>query len=241
MRVRSGHGAPGRRLPSTDVPLAAGLINDALSGIARALEVPVHVAALLLLLVLGVELGRAVTEIWRRHRPGRTRLPELARTIVHDPRRTAELAPQAPTPIATNALEAIGAALGAHQREWVEHALTEYEIAVGRRLDRTRLLVRFGPALGLAGTLIPLAPGLGALGRGDIAGLAADLQVAFAATVIGLLVGTVAFGLTLTRTRLYAEDLAAIEHAVSLLPPGGHQNTTTPTTGAPPAGVGTGS
>lgn len=220
------------------MPLAAGLINDALSGIARALEVPVHVAALLLLLVLGVELGRAATEIWRRHRPGRIRLPALARTIVHDPRQTAALAPQAPTPIAANALEAIGAALGAGQREWVEHALIEYEIAVGRRLDRTRLLVRFGPALGLAGTLIPLAPGLGALGRGDIAGLAADLQVAFAATVIGLLVGTVAFGLTLTRTRLYAEDLAAIEHAVSLLPPGGHPITTTPTTGSPAPGVG---
>jgi biopolymer transport protein ExbB/TolQ len=220
----------------TDVPLAAGLINDALSGIARALEVPVHVAALLLLLVLGVELGRAVTEIWRRHRPGRLRLPELSRTIVHDPRRTAELAPQAPTPIAANALEAIGAAIGAGQREWIEHALTEYEIAVGRRLDRTRLLVRFGPALGLAGTLIPLAPGLGALGRGDIAGLAEDLQVAFAATVIGLLVGTVAFGLTLTRTRLYAEDLAAIEHAVALLPP--DRGPTSPAAVSPATGVG---
>lgn len=219
------------------MPLAAGLINDALSGIARALEVPVHVGALLLLLVLAIELGRAVTETWRRHRPGRTRLPELARTVVHDPRQTAALAPQAPTPIAQTALEAIGAALGAGQREWIEHALTEYEIAVGRRLDRTRMLVRFGPALGLAGTLIPLAPGLAALGRGDIAGLAADLQVAFAATVIGLLVGTVAFGLTLTRTRLYAEDLAAIEHAVGLLPPGGHP-AATPTTGSPAPGTG---
>ncbi len=232
------YGGRQRALPSTDVPLAAGLVNDALSGIARALEVPVHVGALLLLLVLGLELGRAVTEIWRRNRPGRQRLPEIARTIVHDPRRTAELAPLAPTPIATNALEAIGAALGTNQREWVEHALTEYEIAVGRRLDRTRLLIRFGPALGLAGTLIPLAPGLAALGRGDIAGLAADLQVAFAATVIGLLVGTVAFGLTLTRTRLYAEDLATIEHAVALLPPGGHPNPATPTTGSPGPGVG---
>ncbi len=56
--------------------------------------------------------------------------------------------------------------------------------------------------------------------------------------MIGLLVGTVAFGLTLTRTRLYAEDLAAIEHAVALLPPGGHPTTTTPTTGAPAPGTG---
>lgn len=199
-------------------PLAAGIVNDALSGIANALEVPVHVTALLLLLVLAVEFGRAATESWRRHRPGRIRLSDLARTIVLDPSRTAELAPKAPTPIATQALESIGAAIGTGRREWIEHALTEYELAVGRRLDRTRMLVRFGPALGLAGTLIPLAPGLGALGRGDIAGLAEDLRVAFAATVIGLLVGTLAFGLTLVRQRLYTEDLAALEHAVSMLP-----------------------
>jgi biopolymer transport protein ExbB/TolQ len=63
------------------------------------------------------------------------------------------------------------------------------------------------------GTLIPLAPGLAALGRGDVAALAADLRVAFSATVIGLLVGTVSFALTLTRTRMYSADLAVLERA----------------------------
>jgi biopolymer transport protein ExbB/TolQ len=95
----------------------------------------------------------------------------------------------------------------------VEHALADYELAVQRRLDRTRLLVRAGPALGLMGTLIPLAPGLAALGHGDVATLAGDLRTAFAATTIGLLVGTVAFALTLARTRMYSEDLVALECA----------------------------
>src|SRR5262249_55837687 len=89
-----------------------------------------------------------------------------------------------------------------------------YELAVQRRLDRTRILVRAGPAIGLMGTLIPLAPGLAALGDGDVSALAGDLRDALAATVIGLLVGTVAFALTLTRTRMYTEDLAALEGAV---------------------------
>ncbi len=44
------------------------------------------------------------------------------------------------------------------------------------------------------GTLIPLAPGLAALARGDVASLATNLRTAFGATVIGLLVGTVSFG-----------------------------------------------
>jgi hypothetical protein len=73
--------------------------------------------------------------------------------------------------------------------------------------------VRAGPALGLMGTLIPLAPGLTALGRGDVSALASDLRTAFAATTIGLLVGTVAFAITLIRTRMYSEDLADLERA----------------------------
>ncbi len=95
-----------------------------------------------------------------------------------------------------------------------ERALARYELAVQRRLDRTRLLVRAGPAVGLMGTLIPLAPGLAALGDGDVAALADNLRDAFGATVVGLLVGTVAFALTLVRTRMYTEDLVALEQAV---------------------------
>lgn len=83
------------------------------------------------------------------------------------------------------------------------------------------MLVRAGPALGLMGTLIPLAPGLAALGDGDFQQLAADLQIAFAATVVGILVGTGAFALTLFRTRVYTEDLAALERAVAQFAPVG--------------------
>ena len=65
------------------------------------------------------------------------------------------------------------------------------------------------------GTLIPLAPGLTALGDGNIPALAGELKTAFAATVLGILTGTLAFALTLTRSRLYAEDLTQLERAVA--------------------------
>ncbi|MDO9409921.1 MAG: hypothetical protein Q7T67_16010, partial [Patulibacter sp.] len=66
----------------TVVPPLADVVTDALSGIAQALEVPVHVAAIVLLLVLALELGRGLTEAWRRARPGRPRLVEtLARAL----------------------------------------------------------------------------------------------------------------------------------------------------------------
>lgn len=193
--------------------LAAGLVEDALAGIASGLRLPVLSLALVALVMLAFELGRFATELWRR-RPGRTGLHALARAVIASPERAGELTHRAPSPVVAATLVRFAAAGSVGERAAYERALAAYELGVQRRLDRTRLLVRAGPALGLMGTLIPLAPGLADLGRGDIASLAAELQTAFAATVVGLLVGTVAFALTLTRTRMYSEDLTALEEAI---------------------------
>ncbi len=192
-------------------------IAEALARIASALRTPVLVLALLVLLICAVETGRFATELWSRARAGRGALRELVRQVVANPDQAAALAVRAPSSLAGEALVQIARALLAGEDAGVEHALADYELAVERRLDRTRILVRAGPALGLMGTLIPLAPGLAALGHGDVATLATDLRTAFAATTIGLLVGTVAYALTLTRTRMYTEDLTALERVNSYL------------------------
>jgi biopolymer transport protein ExbB/TolQ len=192
---------------------AADGIAEALARIAGALRVPVLVLALLALLLCALEAGRFATELLLRARSGRRALALLVRRVMADPGQAAALSPRAPSPLAGEALLAIARATIAGELAGIEHALADYELAVQRRLDRTRILVRAGPALGLMGTLIPLAPGLAALGHGDVATLATDLRTAFAATTVGLLVGTVAFALTLTRTRLYSEDLTALERA----------------------------
>jgi biopolymer transport protein ExbB/TolQ len=198
---------------------AAGSIAEALARIASALRTPVLVLALLVLLICAVETGRFATELWSRTRAGRGALRTLTRQVIADPGQAAALARRAPTSFAGEALVQIARAILAGESAGIEHALADYELAVQRRLERTRILVRAGPALGLMGTLIPLAPGLAALGHGDVATLATDLRTAFAATTIGLLVGTVAFALTLTRTRMYSEDLTALERATSYIAP----------------------
>jgi biopolymer transport protein ExbB/TolQ len=196
---------------------AAGGIAEALAQIASALRTPVLVLALLVLLICAVETGRFATELWSRARAGRGALRTLIRQVLADPSQAAALSSRAPTAFAGEALVQIARAILAGESAGIEHALADYELAVERRLERTRILVRAGPALGLMGTLIPLAPGLAALGHGDVATLATDLRTAFAATTIGLLVGTVAFALTLTRTRMYTEDLTALERATSYI------------------------
>lgn len=191
---------------------AAFSLGDALAEIATALEVPVLVAAIAALLFCALELGRFAAEYWRRRVRARDLdLRELTRRAIAEPQRAAACAYSAPGALAGEALIEIATAAGPDRSQAREHALARYELGVQRRLDRTRLLVRAGPALGLMGTLIPLAPGLAALSDGNVPALAENLRDAFGATVVGLLVGTVAFALTLARTRMYTEDLTALE------------------------------
>lgn len=83
---------------------------------------------------------------------------------------------------------------------------------IGRgRIERADLIARVGPMLGLMGTLIPLGPGLAALGRGELQTLAQAVTVAFDTTVLGLLVGIVGFVLGRVRRRWYDSLLDALE------------------------------
>jgi biopolymer transport protein ExbB/TolQ len=101
--------------------------------------------------------------------------------------------------------------------ERVAKALADFDFASLRRLERTRVLVRAGPALGLMGTLIPLAPALAGLAEGDVAQLSRNLRVAFSVTVLGLLIGAIAFAISLVRDRLYGQDLSDLEFVVATL------------------------
>jgi biopolymer transport protein ExbB/TolQ len=200
--------------------IAAIDLGNALADIATALRVPVLLAAVLILLLCAWELGRFCAELWRRRvRARNVDLSRLAERAIADPAKAPLYSYSAPGAISAETLvEVSGAAREPDPAAATERALVRYELAVQRRLDRTRLLVRAGPAVGLMGTLIPLAPGLAALGDGDVATLADNLRDAFGATVVGLLVGTIAFALTLVRTRMYTEDLVALEQAVEVEP-----------------------
>lgn len=80
-----------------------------------------------------------------------------------------------------------------------------------RRLERADLLARIPPMLGLMATIIPLGPGLAALGQGDPARLAAAVTVAFDATVLGLVAGIVGLLVGKLRRRWYEEVLEGME------------------------------
>ncbi len=80
-----------------------------------------------------------------------------------------------------------------------------------RRIERVDLIARIGPMLGLMGTLIPLGPGLAALGKGDVNTLTTAVTVAFDTTVLGLLIGIIGFILGRLRHRWYDQLLDRYE------------------------------
>ena len=75
-------------------------------------------------------------------------------------------------------------------------------------LSRCRMLTKFGPILGLMGTLIPMGPALAGLATGDVASMAYNMQIAFATTVVGLFAGAVGYVILQARQRWFVADLA---------------------------------
>ena len=67
------------------------------------------------------------------------------------------------------------------------------------------------------GTLIPLGPGIVALGQGDTATLSGSLLVAFDTTVAGLIVAAVVLVIAKIRRRWYDQYMSALEAAVTTL------------------------
>jgi len=93
-----------------------------------------------------------------------------------------------------------------------EKMLSDFEIEAAKDLAPVKTLAKMGPILGLMGTLIPMGPALVGLASGDMASLAQNMQVAFATTVVGLLIGAIGFFASQIKSRWYAEDLADLEY-----------------------------
>lgn len=93
----------------------------------------------------------------------------------------------------------------------LNQALIDTENDVAAAMAALSFSTRLGPMLGLMATLIPLGPALAGLASGNVRVMAANMVVIFTATVVGLLIGCVAFGMGLVRRTWYARDLSALE------------------------------
>ncbi|MDO5828042.1 MAG: MotA/TolQ/ExbB proton channel family protein [Methanobrevibacter sp.] len=97
------------------------------------------------------------------------------------------------------------------RKAFASKLIEEEESNLLKVTSKTDLLVRLGPIFGLLGTLIPLGPGLSALGTGDITTLAQSLTIAFDTTVTGLTIGAIGYVISKYRKQWYESDLTTTE------------------------------
>jgi len=202
-------------------------IEEVLFELANALRIPVFAAAIGALVFVLFDLGAFVVELTRRRSHGRREHVQEAASSARQALAANDTpaAQHALLPLASSAqmADTLVTLVDGHDQPGIHDrrakALADFDLGSLRKLERSRMLVRFGPALGLMGTLIPLSPALEGLAEGNVAQLSENLRAAFSVTVIGLLIGALAFTISLVRDRLYAQDLSDLEYVVAALDP----------------------
>jgi biopolymer transport protein ExbB/TolQ len=106
---------------------------------------------------------------------------------------------------------------GALSDPQIENLIQDASLRLWKSADPLRILIRWGPSLGLMGTLIPMGTGLAALGQGDMTRLSSDLVIAFTTTVVGLAIGMAAQFFYTVKRRWIEEDVKNMELATEVL------------------------
>ncbi|HHU96416.1 MAG TPA: hypothetical protein GXX67_04025 [Petrimonas sp.] len=101
--------------------------------------------------------------------------------------------------------------------DYSDYLLSEFENKAEKDLSLPRMLSKIGPILGLLGTLIAMSPALVGLSTGDISGMAYNMQVVFATTVVGLVISAVGFVTLQLKQRWYAAELNKLDYVARIL------------------------
>ncbi len=198
-------------------------ISDILRAVARAMETPVVVILILLMAASVFMLGWLIAEALGERRRLNAALPALIEKLRECPGGREMAAAVEGAGLLRRQKDALLELL-AHpeltpaMREALAAQLLETEEARwNRTVLWTDLIARLGPMFGLLGTLIPLGPGIIALGQGDTFTLSQSLLTAFDTTVAGLLAAALASVISAVRKRWYrryAGDLETLAECV---------------------------
>lgn len=193
------------------------ILSGALHVVSQSLLIPVIAGLLLFMVYAIVTLGGLISEYSGRIRTDVKELESAIKSISNPgtPEKIIEVVDSMDIPQSQKAVltDIAGTAeLGPKSREAFARKLIENEeLKAAKSLEKTDIVTRLGPTLGLMGTLIPMGPGLAALGAGDINTLAQAIIIAFDTTVVGLASGGIAYIISKVRRRWYEEYLSNLE------------------------------
>jgi len=95
--------------------------------------------------------------------------------------------------------------------------ISNFEVDADKDISTSKMLAKLGPVLGLIGTLIAMSPALVGLSSGDISGMAYNMQVVFATTVVGLVVSAVGLVTLQFKQRWYAKETNNLDYVAQVL------------------------
>lgn len=195
----------------------SNILTDALNVVSQSLRIPVIIILLLFAIFAIVTLGRLLSQFISRKKVPVKLIKEMIYGIsnsesVGDIKNIVEKADIQKSQKIVLCEIADSKKLGKKSREALARKLIEEEEdKIEKDLQKTDIVTRIGPTLGLMGTLIPMGPGLAALGSGDVTTLAAAIIVAFDTTVIGIGAGAVAYFASKIRRRWYEQYLSNLD------------------------------
>ena len=193
------------------------LLTSALNVVSQSLQIPVIIFLLLFALYAVITVGGLISEY-----TSRKKVPvKVIKDLIFSISRTKEISeiegviktaqiPRNQKRVLVNI--ARSGELKKDSREALAEKLIENEEdIIEKKLQTTDIITKIGPTLGLMGTLIPMGPGLAALGSGDVTTLSNAIIVAFDTTVVGIGAGAVAYFVSKVRRRWYEQYLSNLD------------------------------
>jgi biopolymer transport protein ExbB/TolQ len=191
-------------------------LTDTMHTVTHGLQIPTIIVLLLLTVITLVILGSIIVEFFTERKALKANIPALMASVngksmpeisgliqkseilKRQKKALLELIKYSYLP--DEELEAIAKKL-----------LAQTEDRFNKIVGYTDLIARVAPMFGLMGTLIPLGPGLIALGQGDTKTLADSLLIAFDTTILGLVCAAVSYIISKIRNRWYEDYMVSLE------------------------------
>lgn len=196
--------------------IASSSIGSAIHIISSSLEIPAIVILLIFVIIVVIELGSITAEFFLERKRSKIKVSGILSEIQHKEAFEIQEIIQGSL-LLKHHKKAFGELLqnsglsSASGQALARRLLFTQEMRCQKTVSITDIIVRLGPMFGLMATLIPLGPGLIALGQGDTRTLADSLLTAFDATVTGLGTAGVAFIVSRIRKRWYEDDMITME------------------------------
>ena len=192
-------------------------LDTSLSAISQGLQIPVIILLLLILVFAVYTLGKLLSEYFSRKKVPVKLIKEMIYDIydaescedIKNIVNNADIQKSQKTVLIELAESEH---LSKKSRQTLARRLIDNEEdKITQNLQKTDIITKVGPTLGLMGTLIPMGPGLAALGTGDVTTLASAITVAFNTTILGIGSGAATYFASKLRRRWFGEYLANLD------------------------------